>query len=1093
MTAPTLIGRDHAAAVLRAEVTRTLTSHGGLVLVTGEAGIGKTTLVASVADEARDREALVVSGTAWDRDSVPGYWPWTQVIRSLERTATAEEWATASASAGEALSFLLGNVHRPASLEIADDATFRLHDAVTTLLVAASRSRPVVVVLDDLHRADAASIRLLTFLTQHTWFERVLVVGTYRDVEVDEPDHPLGSLIGTLTTRATEVPLTGLDTGGVKELMACTAGHEPDEDLAAQVRRRTGGNPFFVEQTARLWQGGSPIDAITPGIRATLETRLSYLPTNVVELLTTAAVAGREFERGVVAAASGVRGPELDSLLKRAVAARLVTRLADGRFGFVHDLVRDVLTTRLDDAALRARHAAVVRGLKQTARADPGTLAHHAYLAVPDVDPSHALDLLLAAARNACHRLAVEEVVGHFARALDLVGDERTERRAHIALDLGSFQHSAGLLAEARATFEDVVASSDELDDPWLLARAALGLHALGVPDPGNEGRRGIDLLDRTHARLIERGAAPDDPLAVRTLAASSRARSHLVPGDERPRDLSARAVTLARGCGDDEALGFSLLARHDAIWEPESAPERVALADEMTVVARRSHDTELELQASLLRMVGLVELGDPRGLDEHSSFVALAERSRLPRFQYLSLSRQATIATLTGDLDAARAMVDEAFALGARLDEPDRTRLWWEQRWALALTRDGPEEAGRWLTDYPDAGSGTFAAAPEAITAVEKGDAPLPDRLATDLMRAADAFPGPFKAIFLRARAQLAAATGDPRLCEEARAALAPLAGLWAVVAGGGAVYGPYAHWLAMVDAAQQRWEAAVDGFTAAWRSADRLGARPWSIEARRHLARTLLARGASGDTSAATDLLGDVEREATEIGMGHAAEGARQMRGTAPPAGGAEDGSTGRGRPATEGVGEPPESGSGNEFHFDGQVWTLSFAGRTVGMPDAKGLRDLHVLLGKPGTEVPAADLLSPEGGEVVRVSQRFGGDLVLDERAKAAYRHRLTQLDEEIERAATRHDDDRAVELDHEREALLAELRGATGLAGRSRRLGEAAERARKTVSARIRDTLRRLDERHPELAEHLRASVSIGVTCRYQPTRDVAFKL
>src|SRR5699024_683735 len=129
----------------------------------------------------------------------------------------------------------------------------------------------------------------------------------------------------------------GLDTSGVKALMMGTTGHEPDEDLVAQVRLRTGGNPFFVEQTARLWQGGDPIDAVTPGIRATLEARLSHLPTEMVELLTTAAVAGREFEREVLATASGARGSELDSLLKRAVTARLVTQLTDARFGFVHD------------------------------------------------------------------------------------------------------------------------------------------------------------------------------------------------------------------------------------------------------------------------------------------------------------------------------------------------------------------------------------------------------------------------------------------------------------------------------------------------------------------------------------------------------------------------------------------------------------------------------------------------------------------------------------------------------------------------------------------------------------------------------------
>lgn len=160
---------------------------------------------------------------------------------------------------------------------------------------------------------------------------------------------------------------------------------------------------------------------------------------------------------------------------------------------------------------------------------------------------------------------------------------------------------------------------------------------------------------------------------------------------------------------------------------------------------------------------------------------------------------------------------------------------------------------------------------------------------------------------------------------------------------------------------------------------------------------------------------------------------------------------------------------------------------------MPDAKGLRDLHTLLSRPGAELPAVQLLAPEGGEVVVAARRMGGDPVLDEEAKARYRSHLTRLDEETERALELGDDRRAAELDREREALLSELRLAAGLGGRARRLGDEAERARKTVTARIRDVLRKLDSLHPALAAHLRATVSTGATCRYDPNPTTTWHL
>ncbi|GLZ03091.1 hypothetical protein Acsp03_05580 [Actinomadura sp. NBRC 104412] len=1061
-----LIGRDHPAAVLDAEIDRTATSHGGLVLVAGEAGIGKTALVTSAARRAREHGVMVLGGSCWDSAAAPGLWPWTQVMRALRRSAGPAEWAELLEVAGSEVAALLGEERG----EGADG--FRLYDAVTTALVAASQRRPVVVVLDDLHWADAASVRLLEFAARHTWFERLLLVGTYRDVEVEggrpEGDgvgggHPLRPALTALAAKATTVTLTGLERDEVGRLIHRTVGREPDPDLVAEVHRRTGGNPFFVEQTARLWHGGGSVTAIAPGVRDAVRHRLSLLAPPVVRLLTAAAVLGREFHRGVLAATADMPVPHVDRLLDQAVAARLVISLGEERFAFAHDLVRETLYGSLGEKEAREAHAEVVRALDRSpSLADhvlPAEAARHARLAGDGIDPLHAVRLLRAAAAHASSRLSLDEAASHLRHALELVPPDRPRERALLAVALGQALHHDPDPQPAWDAFDLAADLALSLDDDELLARVALSLHRHDHAK-ARAGRR-ARLLEEAHRRLIGDRAAVAGPSTLLTMA----------------QELAAALAGLAREGGDEDALAFGLWARHDTLLGLGTAPEREELTRELADLALRTGDRGSAAYATSFGWVALLEQGDPRYLDRYREFMDLTRDDDTTVWGVASQVDTAIICTMQGRFAEAESLIATVTRDGECVPGQGFGFMALHLSWALALLRGRFEEVDALRSPLRETGH-PYADLLEGVAAVQRGDIAAARRYLAEVDDAGISFPREVEALWLRFLAQTAAASGDPELCERARAALLPHRDLWGVCLWGCEVSGPMSLWLGLLDAAEGRWDDAEARLTEAYRSADRLLARPWSAEARLRLAGTLAARGGAGDADAATALLAEVADEASRLGMRHLLDRARRE-----PA--APDGPA----PAAASV----DARHGGVFRRAGTVWTLTFGGRTVHMPDTKGLRDLHRLLGSPGTPIPAVALLSPEGGGAVTAARRMGGDAVLDDEAKARYERRLRVLDEEIAGAVALGDDDRAAAYDRERAALLEGLRAAAGLAGRTRRLGDEAERARKTVTARIRDTLRKLDRAHPALAGHLRSAVSTGTTCVYSPGTPTSWTL
>jgi hypothetical protein len=282
-----------------------------------------------------------------------------------------------------------------------------------------------------------------------------------------------------------------------------------------------------------------------------------------------------------------------------------------------------------------------------------------------------------------------------------------------------------------------------------------------------------------------------------------------------------------------------------------------------------------------------------------------------------------------------------------------------------------------------------------------------------------------------LASDAELAAAAGDGNRCAARYQQLLPMADEFAVV--GAAVFttGPVALQLGLLAAALERWDDAAAHLDDAARRCDRLGAVLLAARARAELARVRTAQGRT----------------------------------------------------------PPGDGGSTNVFRREGDTWTLAFGGRSVSLRDAKGLRDLAILLATPGREVAATELVAGVADAAAAGLAALGADPVLDDRARAAYRARLTQLDDELAEADGHHDIERSARLATERDALIGELAHATGLGGRRRRLGDAAERARTTVTARIRDAIARVERVHPELGRHLRASIVTGARCAYRPAETV----
>lgn len=1084
------------------------------MLLGGEPGIGKSRLADETAQRAQEAGFRVLWGRAWEDAGAPPYWPWVQVLRAYVRSVEASVALTQLGPGASDVAQMLPELRTaypdlpPPADTASDSARFQLFDSTAAFLRNAADAAPLLVVLDDLHAADTPSMLLLRFLASQLTGMRLLVIGTFRDLEVTQ-EHPLAATIEQLKREpATRVLiLRGLRPRAVGRLVEASVGVDLSPGAVSALSTATAGNPLFLREAVRLLAaedrltdvaGGATFRlAIPPGIREVMKRRVAHLGDASVELLTAAAAIGPEFGVETLIRLTGMRPADLYDALDGAERAGLVTPTVGltPRFRFSHDLVRETLYDSLPSSARSRLHRSIAEALEADASGsgEPhlAELAHHYFEAAqavrldsePGGEPARdrARTYATRAAEQAAASLAFEEAARLYRMALTLLDADRSsdQERAAILLAIGDAEGRAGDLLAARATLLEAATISRRIGSASHLARAALWYGGRFVWARAGDDPHIIGLLQDALALL----GGQEEHLRVRLLARLACAWRDSPAHRDQSDALSREALRMARELGDPSTLSYALVGRFGAVYWPDNADERLAIAEELLDVAEAAADAERIVDAHMTLTFVYSDLGRTASARrEYQALVRLARQLRQPAQLWLATAFGAEFALMQGDYaEAERLMAQEsqpgapqtfirddvsAMRMHRFLITRERGRLEDEEATVRASTKEFP-----W---YP---------AHRAALACLLADLGRLDEARSVI---AELAPERFAAFYrdnewlfgMCLVSEACAAVRDPESARVLYEDLAPYAGAHAAGHAEGSA-GAVDRYLGLLAATDGRTELAIEHLTQAMAVNERMEAWPWKAHSEVDLAAVLRNRDRPGDAQRAEALVADALEVARRLGMT-----VLERRVTMDPR-----------RSANRGDERPADEARAAVFRREGDYWTLAFGGESARIRDAKGMRHLSRLIAHPGTEIHALDLVmpfaSPAGTAEAATAAAASADPFagvgprLDAQAKAAFGERIADLEHEIAEAEASHDLERSAQARAELEFIRRELAGAVGLGGRDRPASAPVERARVSVTRAIRAAMTHVSREMPAFGRHLDATVRTGTYCSYTP--------
>lgn len=861
------VGRRRTLDRIRVEFDEATTHQRRVVLLTGEAGVGKTAVAREAATMLHEEGAVVLYGRC-DEERIVLYQPFVEAIEQYVVESSSESLREHIGPNGRLLARLVPAVaHRfpemaPAPLDDVAMERHLLFNAVGSFLTSIARVTPLVLVVGDLHFAGAPTVGLLRYLTRSSPPCALLIIGTYREEEPYAPSDA-GEFISDLELEPNveRMRLGGLDEEDVGVLVRGVLGAEATPaQLAATIHEQTGGNAFLVNEVVRHLQDGIPptldgaaseslIGPVPEAVTDTILRRRAQLRESTNKVLDVASVLGRHFDVAVLEQMARLDEDTLLDALDEATASRFLTEVPASaeRFSFTHGLVRHAIYGRLS-AIRRARYHArageILAGLNEGDPARLAQLAHHFAMAGPRYE-DRAVILAVAAGDEAARRLGYERAVEHFQWALGhgLQAPEEAVERCRVLMALAAAQRRSGNMAAARDAYMEATKLARRVDDPRALALCADALAS------GGEGVSAW-ITDEVRVSLLEEALAvlgPDDAeLRVRILAELATALYYF-DQQQRQDDLAREALAIARRIDRPGALAVALGARRAVAAGPHNTELRLMYTQEIVSLGEQAGEHDLSVRGRLARLPDLVEVGDTELFhDEVAALVDACAGLHEPYLLWRALSWSATAALIAGQAAVAEARAVDAMAVWRGEPHPDAVR--WRQLLRSTLdTADGRwDDAAESLRSLADALP--LVPAYRCLEAASLARAGRHEEARVEFERfAADGFSIPrLDGHWLAAACALAetcAALGDVTRARSLYDLLSPFAGRLAVLdgcGGGGHFSGSVAYPLALLASVLGRDAECRRHREAGAAANHRFGAgRPWSTLAPAAVAR--------------------------------------------------------------------------------------------------------------------------------------------------------------------------------------------------------------------------------------------------------------
>src|SRR3954451_20291749 len=885
------VGRSSQLETLRALMPTADGEGRRVVLLSGEPGSGKSRLAREFASEAAGLGALVLYG-ACDAVVPTPYGPFVEALEHATRVVDPVELRAALATSGGELTRLLpdlpgrvGDLPTPVEAD-ADTERHRLHTAVTDLLVGLS-ARPVLLVLEDGHWADASTLLLLRHLARAAGNARVLLLVTFRDTEAAVPE-ALSQTLADLrrSDDVVRLRLAGLSDDDVDAFLRHAAAGDTgpgQPELARAIGELTGGNALLVCELWRALVETGIVEVVDGTIRPTrplaelgtpargrevVSQRLSRWAPATPDLLDLTAAAGSEFGLDIVRQASGLSEPDLLAALDEAVHSGMIAELPSRRlaYRFTHELVRRALYDRLSGVRRAELHLRVGEALERSegrsgrALAD---LAHHFAAAAPLDGPQRGIEYNVGAARAAAAAVSFGEAATRLRTALDL-GIESPAKRAEVFLELGTASHRAGDAVDALQAFRESAGIARELGNGELLARAAIGYEE-ACWRPGIADQGAVELLEEATAAL------GDDNLELRAGLLGGLARGLVFQGEhERGAIVRPNAVALARRLDDPVPLATVLVRSY---WSrgTSSLDEILALLTEAVDLGQALGDTEILAEAMAWRVPTFVALGD---LDaarlELAAVLATAEQTAQPFMLHVAEHYGSSIALCDGRLEEAEARARHSHEWSRLLTGSDAAGVYGIQMFNIRREQGRLAELApiiRILAADADRG-GPWRPGLVSVL-VELG---MEAEARRELARVVDEGLDPFReSLWLGGPASptdACAALGAQATAAIVYPELEPLAGTNVMIGHLVACHGAADRYLGMLAATLGESERAEEHFERAMELNRRMGAVTWLAHTAYEYGRLLLAQG-NGERDRADTLLGEAAALAERIGM--------------------------------------------------------------------------------------------------------------------------------------------------------------------------------------------------------------------------------